>query len=428
MVARVAWVVLLLQLAASCSAAEYVERKDYSGYKVLEIVPQDIQSVERLRALSRNDEQLDFWNEPSFVGDTVRVMVPPTRVGATLHALENFNIPYTTRTENMQEVTDQIWSHIYNTATPDSQSMAVVNNFLNLTEIYSYMNALVSQCRPDLLCEVVNLGNSFLNHPIYSFRISKESGSAPRRAYYVDGTTHAREWLSTTTALNILNALATGSNADALRLTDLFDWHIVPVVNPDGYEYSWTSDRYWRKNRRANGACVGTDINRNFDSTWGTDGASTNPCSDTFRGSSAASEPETQVIQRELRRIASTIRGVFTIHSYSSLWLFPWGYTVNHDGQVCARAGDHVDLMRVADVAANAVQATYNTVWRRGNACETIYPTSGTTDAYAKGVAGIKYTFTLELRGNDFVVNASEIIPCANEVWNGLVAAVEAIQ
>jgi len=82
----------------------------------------------------------------------------------------------------------------------------------------------------------------------------------------------------------------------------------------------------------------------------------------------------------------------------------------------------------VADAAANAVQATYNSVWRRGNACETIYPTSGTTDAYAKGVAGIKYTFTLELRGNDFIINSSEIIPSFNEVWNGVVAAVDAIQ
>ena len=35
--------------------------------------------------------------------------------------------------------------------------------------------------------------------------------------------------------------LVTGGNANAVRLTEENDWYIVPVVNPDGYKYSWTS-------------------------------------------------------------------------------------------------------------------------------------------------------------------------------------------
>ena len=34
------------------------------------------------------------------------------------------------------------------------------------------------------------------------------------------------------------------------ELVDGLDWYIVPVVNPDGYAYSWSDDRLWRKTRR----------------------------------------------------------------------------------------------------------------------------------------------------------------------------------
>jgi murein tripeptide amidase MpaA len=53
----------------------------------------------------------------------------------------------------------------------------------------------------------------------------------------------------------------------------------MPLVNPDGYEYSWTTDRLWRKNRTPNlgSSCVGTDLNRNFGFKWLTGGSSTKP-------------------------------------------------------------------------------------------------------------------------------------------------------
>ena len=48
--------------------------------------------------------------------------------------------------------------------------------------------------------------------------------------------------------------------------------------------------------------------------------------------------------------------------------------------------------------------------------------TSGGTDDYAKGAAGVKYAFCPELRGNSFIIAASNIPLSFNEVWNGIVA------
>ena len=57
---------------------------------------------------------------------------------------------------------------------------------------------------------------------------------------------------------------------------DHIHWIILPCLNPDGYRYSYTSERYWRKNRNTNGgsSCKGVDLNRNYDIQWGLFGTS----------------------------------------------------------------------------------------------------------------------------------------------------------
>jgi len=76
------------------------------------------------------------------------------------------------------------------------------------------------------------------------------------------------------------------------------------------------------------------------------EGTSDAPCSNLYCGTSPASEPETQIIQTELFRLAPNLKAVLTIHSYGNMWLFPWGYTVDHAGEVCQRSSDHDDMVR----------------------------------------------------------------------------------
>ena len=52
---------------------------------------------------------------------------------------------------------------------------------------------------------------------------------------------------------------------------DNYNFFFIPIMNPDGYIYSWEVDRFWRKSRNLNEGsdCMGTDLNRNYDSSWG---------------------------------------------------------------------------------------------------------------------------------------------------------------
>ncbi|KAH9641512.1 hypothetical protein HF086_017848 [Spodoptera exigua] len=78
------------------------------------------------------------------------------------------------------------------------------------------------------------------------------------------------------------------------------DWkrHIIPVLNPDGYEYSLHKDRLWKKNRRqVSDFCYGVDLNRNFDYNWGKQDSTRSECSNTFCGPAPFSEAETQAFK-----------------------------------------------------------------------------------------------------------------------------------
>ena len=65
------------------------------------------------------------------------------------------------------------------------------------------------------------------------------------------GGTHAREWISPITIVNTAKTLVEKyrqSGADAKFLNDI-TWYLIINVNPDGYVYTSTTDRLWRKTR-----------------------------------------------------------------------------------------------------------------------------------------------------------------------------------
>jgi len=115
------------------------------------------------------------------------------------------------------------------------------------------------------------------------------------------GCHHAREWISVEVPFYLAKYLVENYDTDPLirSYVDNGEIWIVPMLNPDGHQYSIDVDRWWRKNRRSNGGgSYGVDLNRNYSYMWGGPGSSGDPWSDIYRGPAPFSEPETQSIQK----------------------------------------------------------------------------------------------------------------------------------
>ncbi|OJF15267.1 zinc carboxypeptidase [Couchioplanes caeruleus] len=207
----------------------------------------------------------------------------------------------------------------------------------NYAEMIADVNAVVARY-PAIASKRV-IGKSYQNRDIVAVKISDNVGtdeSEPEVLY--DANHHAREHLTVEMALYILH-LYTDNYASDSRVRDVVNsreiW-VIPSVNPDGAEYDVATGSYrsWRKNRQPNSGSsyVGTDLNRNYAYHWGCcRGSSGNPASDTYRGPSAFSAPETQAIRDFVNgRVVGgvqQIKAAIDFHSYSELVLWPFGYT-----------------------------------------------------------------------------------------------------
>jgi carboxypeptidase A4 len=126
--------------------------------------------------------------------------------------------------------------------------------------------------------------------------------------------------------------LLTSTDATTAGFKNSYDFYIFPIVNPDGFAYTQSTDRMWRKNRQTtpSASCVGRDINRNWPSHWDQrGGASTSPCDQDYKGPSAGDGVETKALKAHLDSVAAS-KGVMLymdIHSYSQLWMYPYGYS-----------------------------------------------------------------------------------------------------
>lgn len=248
--------------------------------------------------------------------------------------------------------------------------------------------------------------------PGYDLRVlilTNHAIAGPKPVFFLMAALHAREYTTAEQATRYAEYLAAnyGLDPEVTWLLDHFEVHILPHANPDGRKIAETGVLH-RKNTNTTegapcGSFFGVDLNRNSTFQWGQVGSSSAPCSEVYRGPSAASEPETQAIQAYVTSIFPDQRGpglgdpapddasgVFiTLHSYGRLVMFPWGATANP-------APNAADLQTLGRKFG---------FYNRHSVCQSgapscLYQTSGTTDDWAYAELGMAaYTFEM---GNTF--------------------------
>jgi zinc carboxypeptidase len=183
---------------------------------------------------------------------------------------------------------------------------------------------LAAWAAADTLIHVDSVGASLEGRPILAVKVGSAADAPSRPNVLFMGTHHAREWVSTEVAMRLIRWLADSLPRPLLASRDLW---VIPVENPDGYQYTFTVDRLWRKNRRLNGdGTYGVDLNRNYPAFWGVDDAGSSPVPGTeiYRGGGPASEPETQAIIA-FHSAHPPVLAV-SYHTYTDLVLYPYGF------------------------------------------------------------------------------------------------------
>eukprot|EP00604_Paraphysomonas_vestita_P001366 CAMPEP_0174817904 /NCGR_PEP_ID=MMETSP1107-20130205/459_1 /TAXON_ID=36770 /ORGANISM="Paraphysomonas vestita, Strain GFlagA" /LENGTH=339 /DNA_ID=CAMNT_0016029029 /DNA_START=282 /DNA_END=1301 /DNA_ORIENTATION=- len=330
--------------------------------------------------------------------------------------MKELDLNYQIMIEDVQEAIN------YEAQFKSKEDTSYFESYHTWEEVQKYIEDLAAEFPSH--ASVSTIGNTYQGRPIKIIKIQKDP-SKPKKTIWIDGGLHAREWIAVPTVSYIADTVlrtygtAAGTNSSTFLL-DNFDLYVAPILNVDGYEYTWNGDRMWRKTRSPNAKspCVGTDPNRNWNFHWGEAGSSTQACSDSYQGPSPASEVEVQTIQSYLCGLKDTLVGYINFHAYSQLWMSPWGYTD-------ALPADYADQNGLSAAAVAALKSVHGTVYDYGTISNTIYPASGSSADYTYGVCGVKYSYGVELRDTGkygFLLPPNQIIPSGEETYAAIIA------
>jgi len=371
------------------------------------------ETAEVLRSIQTTSNYIDFWTDPA-PGRRADLMVAEDLAADVENFLTSNNIHFHLMVEDVQSLVNEVDSQ-----RPRKNKMAEEKKYtLDWTDYYSHdvLNEFLDSLAADNdFAEVINIGKSYEGRDMNVLAIRKAGEGAP--SVFLEAGIHAREWIAPAVATFIMRELVEDYEEHPDYL-DKINWYLLPSANPDGYMYSHEEDRMWRKTRSDTGSifgCKGVDPNRNWGYHFGEAGVSHDKCSDVYCGEEAFSEPEMQNIKKFVESLEPVPILSHCFHSYSQLWLWPYGYAYNEFPE------NREEIEQLAIDASDALYKVHGTVFDPINSAE-LYPAAGASDDWYKGSLGSRFSFTTELRDtgrHGFVLPKDQIIPSGEEMWAG---------
>src|ERR1041385_3128627 len=355
--------------------------------------------------------------------------------GGYLTVLGNRDLYYSLTARGLRVEIDENRSR--NLSNPQILPFTFYGGYKTVEEIYAFLDQKVAQF-PNLV-EKIDIGDSWCkSHPgscvlpspwngydLYVLHITNRKIPGPKPVFWADGDIHAREIATPEVVMRMIDYLLNNydTNADVHWLVDYHDIWLMPEVNPDGHhivEAGGNSPYYYRKNGNnvGGGGCswpptafdhFGVDNNRNFPFKWGCCGGSSGAvCDQTYRGTSAGSDPETIAIVNKIRTLVAdqrgpgdtdpapiTATGVYqNIHTNAADNLYTWGWTTTQMPNF-AETNNIAAHMAAPNAGGNG--------YSYGSIQDQLYPVDGGSIDWAYGELGMA-AFSTELGGQDFLV------------------------
>lgn len=251
-------------------------------------------------------------------------------------------------------------------------------------------------------------------------------GRADKPVFVINACQHAREWVSPAATTFMIEQLVSGYGSDAriTRLLDELEWVFLPMVNPDGFDYTWTDERFWRKNKRViDDRLRGVDLNRNWSYEWGGLGSSSNPGSGTYRGEAPFTEPELLAYLDALDGVRDRVVGHLDVHTFSQFVLSPWGFQLEEPDDIA-------EMNELGDIFAKGVHDATGAVYEVGTGATVLYLYSGNATDWFYGELDA-LSWTIELRPTPpitlpgFDPPPDQILPAGEELLEGTLRLAE---
>ncbi|XP_055974411.1 carboxypeptidase A5 [Sorex fumeus] len=394
---------------------------NFTGDQVLRVLAKNEKQLSFLRDLEGlKNQKVDFWRSPARPSLPVDMRIPFSELKDIKAYLDAHGLTYSVMIKDIQVLLDQERAAMAKSRRMErSAGSFSYSSYHTLEEIYSWMDSFATE-HSDIVSKI-RIGHSVENRSILILKFS--TGGSLRPAIWIDTGIHAREWITHATGIWIAKKIVIEYGRDQVvsKILNSMDIFLEIVSNPDGFAFTHSMNRLWRKNKssRPGILCIGVDLNRNWESGFGGNGSNENPCSETYHGPAPESEPEVAAIVKFIRTHGN-IKSLISIHSYSQMLMYPYGRSLEP-------VSNYKELYNLAKDAVQALRAVHGIDYLYGSISTTLYVASGITVDWAYD-SGIKYSFSFELRDTGrfgFLLPATQIIPTAQETWMALLSIME---